>query len=254
MKNLHPFMTAIVIVSFYSQAHAERLPVDTNARLSIGLNVSKHSANAYKANSTFVIAPHGFYDNHRWYIEGGEAGFYPYKDKHHHARIGMSYDGTMFEPKQAEPALQNLTKRQASVMAIASYMYVSPIGGFRAKIAKDALSRHEGMTITLSHISRFNKDKMTVYPSFGMVWQDKKYNAYYYGISNDESQRTGVVAYDPNDGVIPFASVLVNYDLNDKTTLFASQRIEWLPKAIKDSPMVDDEIVGITRLGINRKF
>lgn len=235
------------------QAHAERLPVDTTAQLKLGLNLS-HSNDAYKSDSALAVAPHGFYDNHRWYIEGGEAGYYPYKDNQHHARLGIAYDGTSFDPDDAHLDIKGLDERKASVMAHASYMYVSPIGGFKAKIATDALSRHDGTVVTLSHISRFKKDKFTIYPSFGVAWQDKHYNNYYYGVSAGESVRTGVSEYKAGDGISPFASVMVNYDMNDRISVFANQRIEWLSSAQKDSPMTDDKLASTTRLGVSYQF
>ncbi|WP_432480566.1 MipA/OmpV family protein [Moraxella sp. ZY200743] len=233
--------------------HAQSLPVNPDARLSLGLNVA-YGKNAYQADDILVVSPHGFYDNNRWYIEGGEAGFYPYKDNKHHARIGLAYDGPSFNPKNSKGTLQGLDKRKASAQALISYMYVSPIGGFKAKVATDALSHHDGTVITLSHISRFEHDKFTIYPTVGVNWYDKNYNSYYYGVSSAESNRTGIDAYQPNSGFAPFASAMINYEMKDNITLFANQRIEWLASAQKNSPMTDDKITSTTRLGVSYRF
>ena len=96
------FAASALFLAFVSlTAHAQSLPVDPDARLSLGVNVG-YTASAYKADNTVGFAPQGFYDNHRWYIEGGELGFYPYKDSKHHARIGVGYDGRSFDPDDAD--------------------------------------------------------------------------------------------------------------------------------------------------------
>lgn len=252
MKISHASLATICVLSL-GQAHAERLPIDTDATLRLGLNVG-YVADAYRTDNAISVLPQGFYDDNRWYIEGSEAGFYPYKDNKHHARIGVTYDGSSFDPDDADTTLQGLDERKESILAHASYMYISPIGGLKAKVATDVLSRHQGTTVTLSHISRFTKDKFTIYPSFGAIWRDKNHTNYYYGVSTQESARTGISAYQADDSVSPFAAVMVNYDLNDKIDLFAHQRIEWLSSTQKDSPLVDGSLDSTTRVGINYKF
>lgn len=251
MKPVYLSLLAVSALPFTT--YAQSLPVNPDARLSLGVNVA-YNATAYKADNALTVSPHGFYDNNRWYIEGGEAGFYPYKDGKHHARIGVAYDGTSFDPKDADGSLQGLDKRKASAQALASYMYVSPVGGFKAKIATDALSRHDGTVVSLSHISRFTHNKLTIYPTVGVNWHDKNYNNYYYGVSDAESRRTGVSAYQADAGFSPFVSAMVNYDMNDDISLFANQRIEWLSSAQKDSPMVDGNIESTTRVGVSYRF
>lgn len=248
------FAASAFVLAFVSlTAHAQSLPVDPDARLSLGVNVG-YTASAYKTDKTVGFAPQGFYDNNRWYIEGGELGFYPYKDSKHHARIGVGYDGRSFDPDDADDEIKGLDKRKASILAHASYMHITPIGGFKAKVATDVGGRHDGTAVTLSHVSRFNVDKFTIYPSFGATWRDKNYNNYYYGVTERESARTGVQAYQADDGISPFISAMVNYDMNDNIALFANQRFVWLSSAQKDSPMTEGSVESTTRLGVNYKF
>lgn len=235
------------------QAHAERLPVDTDARLSLGVNLG-YTNHAYKADNTISISPQGFYDNNRWYIEGGEAGFYPYKDSKHHSRVGIAYDGGGFDADDAHGDIKGLNERKVSVMAHLSHMYITPVGGLKAKIATDALGRHDGTAITLSHISRFKKDDFTIYPSFGVVWRDKNYNDYYYGVSTNETTRTGIPTYQAGSGFNPFVSAMVYYDLNSQFELFVNGRVEWLSSAQKNSPIVDGSVESVARFGVNYKF
>lgn len=241
----------LAILSLPSIALAQ-LPVDPNAKFELGLNVG-YTADAYQADNTLSVLPHAFYDNNRLYFEGGEAGIYAYKDNKHHLRAGLAYDGRSFEPSDADSlALQQLDKRKASVVAQTNYMFITPIGGIRAKLAKNIGA--DGMAVSLAHISRFEHNKATIYPSFGITWHDKAYNHYYYGVSESESAKSGLSSYAPDAGISPFASLTVMYDLTDKIGLMGNQRLEWLSNEQKNSPMVDGKFNSTTRIGLSYKF
>lgn len=243
-----------VLCGLTAAAHAQSLPIDPDASLRLGVNAT-YNATAYHAKDPVSVMPQAFYDNHRWYIEGAEAGFYPYKDNKHHVRAGLTYDGRNFDPSDADtPELSKLDKRKWSALAHASYMYITPYGGLKAKATTDVLDRHDGQTVSLSHLSRFNKDAWTVYPEFGATWHSKDYNQYYYGISDAEALRTNDSAYQADSGWSPFVTATVNYQVTPKVSAFFNQRVEWLSSTQKNSPMTDDKIDSKTRLGLNYHF
>lgn len=240
-----------LIIAFIPTTYAQ-LPTDRTAKMDIGISLG-YTANACDTKDTLSVAPYAFYDNNRVYIEGGEAGVYAYKDNKHHLRAGVAYDGRSFDPDDANPPLKQLDKRKAHVVAQANYMLITPIGGFRTKVAK-SLGDNDGTVISLAHVSRFNHNKTTVYPSFGIAWYDKKYNNYYYGIDHQESGRAGLPAYTAKSGVSPFVSVTAFHDITDKISLLGSHRMEWFSSTQKDSPMTDSNLQSTTRIGVSYKF
>lgn len=246
-------VSALVVASL--PAFAQSLPVDQNARLSTGVNVG-HTVTGYRADDVTDVLPQAFYDNNRFYIEGSEAGVYTYKDSQHHARLGLTYDGRSFDPDDAHNEVQGLDERKNSIMAHASYMYVTPVGGFRLKLATDVSNRHDGTAVTLSHLSKFEfgDGKATLYPQFGVTWRDESYNNYYYGVSANESARTGLQGYQADSGVNPFVSATLFYHFTDNVSLVGNQRLEWLSDEQKNSPMTDGNVISATRIGLNYKF
>ncbi|UTO05379.1 MipA/OmpV family protein [Moraxella sp. FZLJ2107] len=254
-RRMQPVM-ALALLPLVSVNPDGQLPVDPNARLTIGANAT-YNVSGYATDDDFSFMPQAFYDNNRVYVEGAEAGFYPYKDANDHVRVGISYDGREFDPSDAlDVAQRELDKRKWSALAHASYMHITPYGGLRVKATTDALGRHDGQTVTLSHLSKFNfaDNKVTVYPEFGAVWQSKDYNQYYYSVSAAESARTGVDAFQAKSGWMPFATVTASYQLTDHVSIFGNQRVEWLSSTQKDSPLTDDDIDSKTRVGVNYKF
>lgn len=243
--------------TFLGKLFAKRLPVDDEAKFKIGINVGQVK-DGYRTKNDLSILPHAFFDNHRWYVEGSEAGYYPYKDETHHFRVGLTYDGQSFDPRTTtDPALALIKDRDFSVLAHASFMKITPIGGFRAKLAIDALAHYEAMSGSLTHLSRFRffDDKLTVYPSIGLAWYSKGYNQYYYGIAqSDLDNAPHLTTYTPKAGVNPYVSAMTEYTLNDQWSIFGHGRLEKLSKAQTDSPLVDGKVASTARLGVNFTF
>lgn len=247
------FATALLFSAQALAKTSEPLVKDSNAELKLGAGVS-FKTSAYHADNGVSVVPLAFYDNNVWYAEGAEAGFYSYKDDTHHVRLGLSYDGRGFDADDAKGNHKALNTRKSSVLAHASHLYITPIGGIRAKIATDVLKKHKGTTISLAHISRFKIGDTTLYPSFGAVWQSQSYNNYYYGITADESTRSGLANYTADAGVSPFVSLTANHDLTDKISLFGHGRMEWLSASQKDSPLIKDDAETTITLGAMYRF
>lgn len=246
---------ALAVLPFASvNPTSVQLPVDENARLTAGVVITHHH-NSYTAKDGLSILPQAFYDNNKWYIEGAESGYYPYKDAKNHLRVGLSYDGRSFDASDAKhDDLKQLDDRKSSINAHASYMHITPYGGLKAKISTDVLGRHQGQVLTLSHLSKFNKDNWTIHPEFGAAWHSKKYNQYYYGVSDAQSEQSGVPSYQAKSGFSPFANVTASYKLTDQISVFGNQRVEWLSSGQKNSPMTDGALDSKTRFGVNYKF
>ena len=138
-KFMYRFTLAVLLGLFIHQVHAQTLAVEKDAPLTVGALASIHQS-AYHVDDKITAVPLFLYDNNRFYLEGTDAGFYPYKDNKHWVRAGISYDRQHYNSKDAKTAaLQSLNKRQSSVNAQVSYMYTSAIGGIETKLATDIL-------------------------------------------------------------------------------------------------------------------
>lgn len=234
---------------------AESLPT-TDGNLRIGANASFNQY-AYHQDDKVTVMPQAFYDNNRVYIKGAEAGVYGYKDASNEWRMTVGYDSREFRPDDSTVAnLKGLDERKWSVMVGSSYMKITPYGGFKIHAKTDALGRSDGTTVKLAHLSRFKlmDNQLTIYPELGVQWNNKDYNQYYYGISQQESARTGVTAYQADSSINPYASVSASYAFNPKWSGFVSQSLEYLSDEQKNSPMVDNRLDSKTIIGFNYHF
>lgn len=252
----YKFIIFILSGLVFQQAQAQILPAKQDAKITAGVLASIRQS-AYHTDDSVTAIPLFLYDNNRYYLEGSDAGFYPYKDNKHWVRVGINYDRLHFNPKDAKTSdLQGLDKSHASINTHISYMYISAIGGIEAKIATDVLGRSDGQTAHLAHRSKFDllDEKLTIYPKMGVVWHSKKYNDYYYGVSDQEAIRTNVRSYKAKDGVSPFISVSGEYKFTDKMGVFANVRHDWLSSAQKNSPMTDDKTETYFNVGLTYDF
>lgn len=239
-----------------TMTYAASMPIDPNARLKLGLNASMNHY-AYDTDNDVTIMPQAFYDNNRVYIEGSEAGFYGYKDANNEWRLTASYDSRSFDPADAnKAALQQLDERKWSALVGTSYMRITPYGGFKAQIETDALGRSDGTTAKIAHLSRFKamNDTVTIYPELGLQWYNDKYNNYYFGVSEQESLRTGVKSYKADSSINPYLNISASYNLSPRWSAFISEHLEYLNSEQQDSPLVDNRVDNKLKIGFNYQF
>ncbi|MDT0478229.1 MipA/OmpV family protein, partial [Streptomyces sp. DSM 41014] len=80
------------------------------------------------------------------------------------------------------------------------------------------------------------------------------YNNYYFGVSEQESLRTGIKAYNADSSVTPYVNVSASYAISPRWSAFISQYLEYLSDEQKDSPLVDNRVDSKTKIGFNYQF
>lgn len=249
--------TALLSVASFSNAaiFKNNLPTDRDAVLSVGVNVMAVNSAYDMEDSTDVrVLPGVFYDNNRVYARGAQAGVYLLNDGTNQLSAYAQLSGSEFDPDDARGALKGLDKRKASAAAGLSYLRRTPVGGFRAQVATDVLDNSGGNTARLTYLAKITQGNLTVYPSIGFEYHDADYNEYYYGVSEEESARTGIDAYKSNSSLNPYINISANYDFNERWAGFANQSLSYLPNEQQDSPMVNSRTDSTTTLGLLYKF
>lgn len=252
--------TATALFSVAGVSHAipflnKNLPTDQDAVLSVGVNVmAVKSAYDLEDSTYYRVLPGAFYDNNRVYVRGAQAGAYLINDGTNQLSAYAQPAGSTFDPSDANGALAGLDKRKVSAAAGLSYQRVTPIGAFRGQVATDVLDESGGNMARLSYLARISADKLTIYPSIGFEYYDEDYNNYYYGVSEAESERTGIEPYTSNNSLNPYINISANYDFNDKWAGFANQSLSYLPNEQYESPLVNSHTQATTTLGLLYKF
>lgn len=202
-----------------------------------------------------VAYPFINYDSQRFYIEGDEAGIYFLKTEEQELSLGAGYHWQGLKPSDStDHQIKLLDKRKESVMLNLDYTYITSYGGLSIELDVDLLRRNKGTTIDLGYIAQFDVGKVTLAPNIGAIWYSKHYNNYYYGISENESVRSGLPRYTSKSGINPYVELNVIYKVTDKWEALLSTRYEHMSHQVKKSPMVKSNGNKLVKFGVLYQF
>lgn len=238
--------TTVMVLATIHCAYADTAPT-----LQVGV-AGAIDIQAYKNNNFPVTTfPSIFFDSKYVYIDGNEVGLYAIHAPKHQLKLNLYYDSREFKPSDQ---LSQLNKRRPSLMAGASYTYITPYGGFQFLAEKDIQSRSHGSFATLAYLAEAHYKQWTFAPELGLQWNSQQYNNYYYGVSIAESRRSQVQIYSPKQSVQPYFSLDIGYQINPHWTLYSSHQVTRLSRQQQLSPMVNKVADVSNTLGILYRF
>lgn len=124
----------------------------------------------------------------------------------------------------------------------------------KVSAAADVLDNSNGWVGEASLFRQMPMGKLTLTPAVGVLYYDENFNQYYYGISGNESRRSGLSSYSPGDSWTPYVGLSAKYALTSNLTLLASANYSVLPDDIKNSPMVDRDDSFTFLSGVSWRF
>lgn len=116
------------------------------------------------------------------------------------------------------------------------------LGEFRAEYGHDVLDRHKSQGLDLTYRYTFDKGDFSISPFVAWSLLDAKLANYYYGVTETESQATGIPAYDVGNTNTLSLGINTYWQLTDHIFLFGNYGIDFLSQDITDSPIVGEDI------------
>lgn len=238
-----------LIASSFSAVHAADSPWSLGAAALV-------TPNLYKGDQDRVYpVPMVGYEGDSFYLRGLTAGYYLWNDQTDKLSVTAYYSPLFFRAKDSNlHSMRQLSNRYATLMAGLSYAHYTQYGFLRTVLAGDTLDNSNGVTWDTAWLYRYTTDRLTFTPGLGITWSSENQNEYYYGISKNESQRSGLNSYDPDSSWAPYIELSVNYKLTDNWNVFGMGRYIRLANEVTDSPMVDKEWTGVLMTGITYTF
>lgn len=252
MQPMQPTQDATASVAEQTANNSPKKPFYKGVQ--IGLSAYHVDAGFAKYEPETKIVPTVFYESQRMYVRGNQLGVNLIKSQDKELSAYVQTAGDPYNPKNSESDHQKLKKTNGSIMAGGSYLYVTRFGGLQAQMATEVAGNSNGSLAKLSYLAKFKQGGLTVVPSAGVTWYDKKYNKYYYGISQAESDATGLNAYQPNADFSPFVSVMATYAMDDGLSLFFNQNTSLHGNEQLNSPKVKDRTISATTVGLLYTF
>lgn len=195
----------------------------------------------YKAtHHEYTLAPYIGYDTDTWYFTGLEAGYYLKKDEVSTLKLRAWYLETRYKASEGRgAAMKRLKSRHDTVMAGASYQYMTDFGALRAELSADTFGHSNGFLASTSWVGRFGSEGFHFYPQLGIDWADANQSNYYYGVTGSEAARSGIRKHRVGQTFTPWLALGTDILVGDSVHLYLQPRINFLPSKVKGSPMVD---------------
>lgn len=208
-----------------------------------------------KAEDYITPLPVISYEGDNFYFHTLTAGYYVWKDKENTLSLDAYYYPQFFHPKENDDAnMRQLRRHRDTVMAGVTYQHNADWGTLRSIASTDILGVSDGSRIDGAYLYPFSGDNWTLKPGIGLIWNSKKQNQYEYGVTHKESRESGLAAYQPGDSWSPYIELSGDYQFTDKWSMFALARVERVPSAIQDSPMVNKSVSSLIWTGITYTF
>jgi len=191
-------------------------------------------------NENVSAVPLISYEGEHFYVRQTTAGWVVWKDAKNEFSLTASWMPLHFDPEDNDDtAMSQLDERKSSAMLGGAYYRHESWGSLKFAVAADAMDESGGVAGELSYFRPVRMERLTLTPSVGVLFYDASFNDYYYGVSTQESRRSGLQQYSADESVTPYVGVAAKYQLTQNLYLNASAVYTVLPDEVKNSPMID---------------
>lgn len=225
--------------------------------ISVGLTGGYQTAIYKNYDNVIDVLPVVLYENNYLYWRGIAAGAKLFKRNEHNIEFGVSYTPETFKPSRSKDSqLKLLNRRKSSISTDIGYYYTNETTGkFSVVLSTDILDKSQGSEVQLEYSRYFAlSESLYLEPVVGIVWSDKKFNDYYYGISKSEAGRSGLPPYHAKSTLNPYAQLSVINYISEHWSIMVSINYQYLGKGITRSPLVEKSSRISIGLGVNYDF
>jgi outer membrane protein len=197
----------------------------------------------YKGASDMVLpSPVIFYDNGVVYARWSRFGLYFLGEKKSDYAWGFSLTlqpRTLGYKASDSAYLTGMSERKSSfeggLAFSASYhdrQYIEIM------LLGDMLHRSNSWVARAEIGDKYKVGKFTLYPSFVLLYEARKFIDYYYGVKPNEATSFRP-AYAPKDGLEYGVQTYIKYPFTKKLSALVNMRYDRIPSSAKNSPLVD---------------
>lgn len=190
-----------------------------------------------------------------FYVRGTEAGAFLWKNEAHALSLGISYSELFFDAgKTKDHNLKKIDNRHSTLDAFLQYTLYSPYGHAGIQVLRDTLDNSDAFSGRAWYQYPLLLGPVYFTPGVGIRWDSQQQLNYYYGISGREAQESGLGGYRPQGSVSPFISLGTRWPFADDWSVITTSGIIFLNEEIRNSPMVDDNLIFHASIGLSYSF
>lgn len=199
--------------------------------------------------------PQIMYEGNNFWVHGLGAGYYLWNTDEDKLSATIYWAPFKFKSDDSSnQQLKQLDNRKSTAMAGLTYTHTTDYGFLRAALAGDMLGNSDGLTGNVGWMYPWSVSGIDFLSGAGLEFADSRQNNYYYGISQKESRKSGLSAYDAGNSRSPFLELNAAYSINKDWKVNVALRYLHLSDAVTDSPMVDKSWTGLLSTGVTYNF
>jgi outer membrane protein len=226
-----------------------------NASFGLGAGVGVSTELYRDYDRTILPIPLINYDSDNFYFRGLGGGYHLFKDAKDQLSLNAYYMPLEFKPGDTDyQPMKQLDKRKSSIMAGIVYRHTEQWGIIRTSLSADVLGHSDGILGDVAYLYPLEFNRITLSAGAGVTWASKQYNKYYFGVSGNESARSGLATYKPSDSWSPYLEMNVHHQIDANWSVNMNGRVTKLPDEVKDSPMIDTNYNSVLFVGMNYMF
>ena len=198
------------------------------------------------------LLPFYYYEGRYLFAHGSTAGIHLFDTGTFSADALIAYRFDRLEPER-DDYFDGVNEREQSLDGGLRASARGDWGKLSLTWLTDTLDRHNGEEIDLTYRYQFSLGKWFVSPFASYVHWDEALTRYYYGVTRDES-REDLPVYRPGASTIARVGVNATYRMSKRLRLFANFAVDHLDEEITDSPLVDEDWLPTTMVGLAYNF
>lgn len=216
---------------------------------------SKQNYRGLKSDS--IAVPFIGYESERFYLRGLTAGWIAQRSRQQQFAVTFNAELFRFRPRENnDEQMQQLNRRNLSFTLGLQHRYATRHGSFTTHIKTDVTGRHTGQLATFRYAYPLNRPGQAwqLSPEIGINYFSQNYVDYYYGVSADESVRSGLAEYRPSSAINPVIGLGGYRYFTPRLSAVASYSLARNDSAISDSPMVRGRSTRALFFGLSYRF
>lgn len=245
--------SAFALALVTTNAHADEQPnEDRGPQWGLGLGVSSETSPYQGVDAETKVLPMVSFENRYVRVLGPSLDLKLPSAGPVSLALRARYSDQGYKASDAAE-LQGMDERKGGLWLGARADWRLPFAQLSAEWQGDANGRSDGQQIKFEASRRVQVGAVNLKPRLALVWQDRSYVDYYYGVRAAES-RAGRASYVGSDTVNTELGLQLNLPLAPGHSVFMDLSHTFLGSAIKDSPLVGRSGVSAVRVAYVYRF
>ena len=237
----------IILISLLITLNAEEIIKDEKKqKLTMGLGLYVQTQ-PYKAIDPIIVpSPVIFFDNGLFYVRWSRLGMYFLGDKGKDISWGFSLTAqprTFGYKTKSITDLVGLDERETTIEGGLAFSALYHKSYIEIMLLTDLLNKYDSWLVKTEVGDEFSLGDFTLYPSLIISYQSDAFVNYYYGVTQEESQKSQFNFFEPKGGFQVGAQTYINYDITDSLAILANARVDSIPKSAHASPLLKETLI-----------